>query len=232
MDRKFRAARVWSNKILRKYAPFFEGDICNVSAWIDIDKEGGQYKDYFAGASSYSVTNYGAKEGHESHKGSYGKDGDKNVKEYILDLTSPTLPENLRKKFNVVMNHTVLEHIYDNHTAFKNICDMSSEVVISIVPWVQEVHVAPDGAYNDYWRYSPYAMSELYKENGYTMVVCEYNNDFDTAVYLFTIGIRDECLNLQKYNMFKKMIINNDNPAGRWIGEKIKLSDLLSTRIR
>ena len=178
MDRKFRAARIWSNKMIRDYAPLFGGDICNISAWKDSDKQGSYYQDYFVNATSYSVTNYYGERGFDDSQRVLSSDVP-NITEYILDLTDPSLPTELYRKFTVVMNHTVMEHIYDNRTAFKNICDMSREVVISIVPWVQEVHIASDSSWLDYWRYSPYAMQQLYNENGYSMVVCEYNDELE-----------------------------------------------------
>ena len=58
MDKKFRAARIWSNQELRKYAPWLGGAVVNVSAWKDKDKEGDSYQNYFVNAESYSITNY------------------------------------------------------------------------------------------------------------------------------------------------------------------------------
>jgi hypothetical protein len=141
--------------------------------------------------------------------------------EYPLDLTKP-LPKELYQKFELVFNHTTLEHVYDNRLAFKNLCNMAKEAVMVVVPWVQQVHIAP-GAYDDYWRYSPYAMEKQYEENGYSMVVCSHNNDFDTAVYLFCIGIRNE--KLPDYSMFSKIKVDNNEPAGMWIGEKRTYKD-------
>ncbi len=204
--RKFRAARVWSNKQLKQYAHIFKGSIVNVSAWKDKDKEGGSYHDYFLNAESYSITNYGGASGES--------EGELPYDEYELDLTQP-LPSTLYKRFTTVFNHTTLEHVYDNRLAFKNLCDMACEAVIVVVPWLQEVHISP-GAYDDYWRYSPYAMKRFFEENGFSMVVCNYNNDFDTAVYLFCIGIRNEVIN--RYPMFRKIDIDDSNPAGSWLG--------------
>lgn len=208
MDRKFRAARVWSNKELEKYACYFKGSVVNVSAWKDRDKEGGRYQDYFINAKSYSITNYG---------GGMGKsDGELSLPEYELDLTKP-LPKEMVRKFDNVFNHTTLEHVYENRVAFRNLCEMANDAVIVIVPWVQEVHTC-EGSYDDYWRYSPYAMEKLYEENGFSMVVCNHNNNFDTAVYLFCIGIRNE--KLIEYSEFSKISVDNKLPAGRWIGSR------------
>ncbi len=213
--KKFRAARVWSNQQLKEFAYIFSGSIVNVSAWKDQDKEGNTYRNYFVNADKYSITNYGGTNGQSEGLVPY--------EEYELDLLQP-LSKELFHKFQTVFNHTTLEHVYDNRQAFRNLCDMATDAVIVVVPWVQEVHVET-GSYDDYWRYSPYAMEKLYEENGYSMVVCRYNNDFDTAVYLFCIGIRNEML--VSYPQFNKMNVNNINPPGEWIGTHRTMADYI-----
>ncbi len=112
----------------------------NVSAWKD--KEGLYYHDFFIKADSYSITNYGGAGGES--------EGEVPYKEYALNLTKP-LSEMLFHKFTTVFNYNTLEHIYDNKTAFKNLCDMATDAVIVIVPWVQEVHIK-EGSFEDYRR--------------------------------------------------------------------------------
>lgn len=206
--RKFRKARIWSNECLRKYADNFGGDICNVSGANDDDKEGHKYHDYFKNATSYTITNY------SGHRGYTGKNG-----EIFLDLEG-NLPSELEKSFDVIFNHTVLEHIYNIERAFSNISAMAKDAVIIVVPWMQEVHISD--SYKDYWRFSPYAMEALFIKNGFRMIVCDYNNNFDTAVYLFCIGIRNE--QLEKYPNFSPIILSNDLPAGRWMGNDCRLN--------
>ena len=58
-DRAFRTTRKWSNRELKELAPHFSGDVVNVSAWEDQGKEGRRYKEYFANATSYHLTNVG-----------------------------------------------------------------------------------------------------------------------------------------------------------------------------
>ena len=57
-ERQFRLARKWSNKELLKFTHLFDGDIVNVSGWIDADKEGKKYRDYFINKRTYSITNH------------------------------------------------------------------------------------------------------------------------------------------------------------------------------
>jgi len=59
-DRKSKLPRLWSNRELERIAPLFTGDVVNVSAWQDQDKEGRRYRDYFRSARSYTLTNYEA----------------------------------------------------------------------------------------------------------------------------------------------------------------------------
>lgn len=58
MDRQFRLARVWSNDALRSIGHLFEGDVVNVSAGDNVDKQGGTYDAYFPHCRSLSMTNY------------------------------------------------------------------------------------------------------------------------------------------------------------------------------
>lgn len=208
-ERKFRAARIWSNRELSKYSKNFSGSICNVSGWQDSDKEGHKYKDYFENAKEYYVTNYGGYRG-----GGY----EDKSKEILLDLEKE-LPEELKRKFDVVFNHTVLEHIFNIDKAFANLCEMAKDACIVVVPFLQEVHISE--SYSDYWRFTPFVLEKMFEKNGFRLVVCDYNNEFDTAVYIFCIGIRVEKLN--EYPQFKALKLNNKNPAGRWIGNDNKV---------
>ena len=58
VDKKFRSARKWSNLELKKFSHFLKGDVVNVSAYLDQDKEGKTYQRYFSQATTYSITNF------------------------------------------------------------------------------------------------------------------------------------------------------------------------------
>ena len=216
---KFRKARIWSNKMLSKYATFFEGDICNISGWLDEDKEGKKYSDYFENKKNYYITNYGGWRGFSGTEG-----------EIFLDLEKE-LPKELEKRFDVTFNHTTLEHIYDVKKAFENICKMTKDVSIIIVPFLQEAHISE--SYKDFWRFTPFVMERMYEENNFSLVVCEHNNEFNTATYLFCIAIRND--KLHNYKMFKKVKLDNNNPAGEWLGYdrdiKTKLEKYIVTKL-
>jgi hypothetical protein len=183
IDRVHRLPRLWSNQELRKIAHLFEGDVVNVSAWKDEDKEGGLYRDYFFNGTNYAITNYKAE--------ANGAQGYEN--EIFLDLEK-TLSQELEGKFDVVFNHTTLEHIYEARDAFANLCLMSRDVVITVLPFMQQYHAH----YGDYWRFSPEAVNRLYKENGYELVYQSFNNQSSTSVYLFSVASR----NPQKWSIY------------------------------
>ena len=176
-DRRFRLARLWSNDELRKVAPLFSGRIVNVSAWKDEDKAGGTYERYFTGATSYHRTNY--KEG----RGYQGLDD-----EILLDLTDE-LPEELAGAFDVVFNHTTLEHIFDVNKAFENICQMSNDTVIIVLPFAQVQH--EHGAWKDYWRFTPSWVEEAFRRQGFELLYISSNNDPNAAVYVFAVASRN-----------------------------------------
>ncbi|NJO90968.1 MAG: hypothetical protein HC831_19900 [Chloroflexia bacterium] len=173
VDRVYRLPRIWSNSELKKIAHLFEGDVVNVSGWQDKDKEGGFYKNYFINASSYTLTNF-----KEEMRGLQGYDN-----EIFLDLEAK-LPDELETKYNVVFNHTTLEHIYNFHRAFKNICLMSKDIVIIVVPFLQEMH----GSYGDYWRFSPQAIKNMFMEESFELLYLSYNDHKNASVYLFVVA--------------------------------------------
>lgn len=175
IDRVFRLPRVWSNEELKKFASLFTGDVVNVSGWKDIDKQGAHYRDYFYNATSYTITNYKT----EARGFQGGKD------EIFLDLTED-LPPELKGRFDVVFNHTVLEHIFDVHKAFENLCLMSSDILITVVPLVQQMHAS----YGDYWRFTPLTMGKLFELNGMKMMYSSFNSHSNSSVYLFSIGTK------------------------------------------
>lgn len=175
VDRIHRLPRIWSNRELAQYAHLFAGDIANVSGWKDIDKEGRHYRDYFVNAASYTITNYKAEA-----RGFQGGEG-----EIFLDL-SAELPPELVGRFDVAFNHTTLEHIYEAHAAFANLCRMTKDIVIVVLPFLQQYHTD----YGDYWRFSPLAVKRLCEDNGLEVVYQSFNSHRMSSVYVFTIATK------------------------------------------
>lgn len=173
VDRIHRLPRLWSNRELARFAAWFPGAVVNVSAWKDEDKAGRHYRDYFTAATSYTLTNY-----QPEMRGFQGTPG-----EIFLDLTAPLEP-NLVRGFDVVFNHTTLEHVYEVQTAFRNLCALSRDVVIVVAPFLQPYH----GTYGDYWRFTPLALRRMFTEVGFTPLYLSFNSHRAAAVYLFAIA--------------------------------------------
>ena len=57
-DRVHRKPRIWSNNVLLSVTEDLGGDIVNVSAYLDEDKQGKRYQEYFPNATSYTITNF------------------------------------------------------------------------------------------------------------------------------------------------------------------------------
>lgn len=169
--------RNWSNAELRRFAPAYDGEVINVSGWRDEDQEAGHYKDYFSRAQSYAVSNY---------RGERASDGD--AGELFLDLEGE-LPSELRQRFQVVFNHTTLEHVYDIHTAVANLCALSHDTVILVTPFLQQVHFEP-GSYGDYWRPTPACVERMLGEHGFEVIYQSSNDNEWHIVYVFTVATR------------------------------------------
>lgn len=194
--RELKNARIWSNKELKKIEHLLQGEVINVSGELDRDKMGGIYKEYFAKANTYSISNY-----EPFHV----------EKEVILDLEKK-LPEDMQKKWDVVFNHTVLEHIFDIRIAFANLCNMARKAVVIIVPFVQEVHYKAD-VYADYWRPTPLAIKRMFEENGFEMLYYASNNMEFTNTYLFCVGVQKEFVD--EYAELDNR--PHDYHAGKWV---------------
>ncbi len=180
-DKKFKVPRLWSNAELRKFGPLFTGLTVNVSAWTDEDKEGGRYRDYFPNAADYWTTNYKS-----------GQKGMQHVeKEIFLDLEADLDPA-LAGRFDVVFNHTTLEHVFNFWKAFANMAAMSKEALILVVPYIQQVH---GKGYLDFWRFTPHAMNRLYRDAGMKMRYCSANGADQASIYLFCMGFRSRAYN-------------------------------------
>lgn len=178
IDKKYRAPRIWSNRELEKFAGMFDGKVINVSAWQDMDKEGRRYKEYFTNHLEYWITNFKSE--------TRGFQGDME-NEIFLDLSAP-LPEELEgESFDVVFNHTVLEHVFEIDAAFRNLCLLSKDIVVVVVPFLQEQHAD----YGDYWRFTPQALDRLFEKNGLKTIYINFNDSRNESIYVFGIGSRN-----------------------------------------
>ena len=189
-------SRKWSNSELRKFSHLFTGEVLNVSAGDNIDKEGNTYDAYFYNASSFRISNYNP----GSFRGFTGKDN-----ELLLDLESDIELEEIA---DVVMNHTVLEHVFNVWKAFSNLCKLSRDIVILITPFIQCQHETND--YKDYWRLSPTALRKLFDINKMDVIYQSVNDG--PGVYVFTIATK----NKDKWKAYFPKLKQITN-AGYWI---------------
>ena len=172
--------RIWSNSELKQFGHLFTGEICNVSGWEDSarDNTGRHYKDFFPNAKSYSITNF---------FGNRGSNNKKLKSQYNLDLEKK-LDKSLINKFDVVFNHTTLEHIYDVELAIKNLSLMTKDIVIVVVPFIQEQHY-DKGSYGDYWRFTQMTLCKLFEKNKINpLYISSNDNQPWYPTYIFFIG--------------------------------------------
>jgi hypothetical protein len=170
------APRPWSNRELRRFAHLFVGDVIHVSGWEDRDKEGGFYRDYFSKASSYELSNFG------------GARGTSPLTDVAIDLEAQ-VPSELVGKYDVVFNHTTLEHVFDFRGAFARLCDLSKDVVIVVVPFAQVEHWER-GSFLDYWRVTEFGLERLFTENELMPLYIAGNHNPIYPTYFFAIGSR------------------------------------------
>ena len=178
-ERSWRLPRRWSNQVLSKIGPVFSGEVINVSGWRDADKGGERYRSYFPNASHYYVSNF---------HGERGTTDDGGTTDFELDLEQ-ALPPALVGRFDVVFNHTVLEHVFDIFTAFANLCAMSRDAVIVVVPFAQRLHHG--ASVGDYWRVSAQALARLFDRNAMKLVFEAANHHRNAGNYVVGVGVRD-----------------------------------------
>jgi hypothetical protein len=178
VEKTYVRPRNWSNTELEKFAAAYEGAVINVSGWKDEDQTGGHYRDYFSNARGYFISNY------HGERGAKGADCD-----FFLDLEKD-VPQELKGRFQVVFNHTTLEHVYDIHKAIANLCSLSNDTVILVTPFLQQVHFE-EGSYGDYWRPTPMCLNRMLAENGFEVIYQNSNDNEWYIVYIFTVATRD-----------------------------------------
>jgi len=88
-----------------------------------------------------------------------------------------------------VFNHTTLEHIFDIRKAFENLCNMTKDVSIVVVPFSQVQHETE--SYKDYWRFTPSCMREMFRENGLEVIYEAESKDKKAAIYLLFVASRN-----------------------------------------
>ncbi len=161
--------RVWSNREIDRIGAEVTGDVVHVSAWLDEDKEGRRYRDYFPQARSYTTTNVG------------GQRGEGGEADLHLDLTRP-LPSELERAFDLVFNHTTLEHIPAVHVALDNLFAMTRSDLLLVVPFMQVEHWECP-SFGDYWRLTEHALVQASLDRGFEVVSLSSNHNPVWPIY-------------------------------------------------
>ena len=173
--KRFKNARLWSNTILSELGPKFTGDIINVSGWRDSDKSNKFYgQDYFINSSTYAISNW--------HTESHGYEGVET--NYLINLEEELNEKKLINNWDVVFNHTVLEHIFNVDNAIKSLCKMSRNYVIIVVPFLQEDHTD----YGDYWRFTPRCLKKHFEKNNFRLVFISANDNKHDSIYIVAVA--------------------------------------------
>ena len=155
--------RAWSNRQIARVAATATGDVVHVSAWLDEDKEGRTYREYFAQARSYTTTNVG------------GQRGEGDVDDVHLDLSEP-LPEELEQGFDLVFNHTTLEHVHAVDRAIDNLFAMTRSELLVVVPFMQVEHWESP-SFGDYWRFTSHGLVQACLDHGFEVVSLTSNHN-------------------------------------------------------
>lgn len=79
------------------------------------------------------------------------------------------------------------EQVFDFETAFRNLCLMTRDIVIVVVPFLQSTH----GEHDDYWQFSPFAIKRMFEKNGMELLYLSFNNYRNASVYIFAIASKD-----------------------------------------
>lgn len=203
-------SRRWSNQQLERYGKLFKGSILNVSGWKDEDKEGRKYADYFPNKENYLISNI---------SGARGASGINN--EIILNLEND-LDQSLQQSFDVVFNHTTLEHVFSIEKAFKNICDLSRDIVIVIVPFMQIEHFE-HGSYLDYWRFTRFSLQEMFRKNNYKLLYLSSNYNPVFPVYYFCIATRNPEKWGDTFGSITNYSLDTENKKCNPLDENLKL---------
>lgn len=208
-NKRFRKPRLWSNRELRALAPLFDGKVVNVSAGDDGDKEGHKYSEYFTNCSSYSTTNY---------PGDCVRGLGSVANDIAVDLEG-IIPSELQLKFQVALCHTVLEHIFDIRTAFRNLCLLSEDLLIVIVPFCQVQH--ENEGYLDYWRFTPTCLRRLAEAESFKVIYESASDERNSSIYVLAVMSRhpERWSSRLKQNTELKGI-------GDWIGRGSILSEV------
>mgnify|MGYP005846192545 CR=1 FL=1 len=144
-----------SNQWLRHHCAEIKGGVLSIGSEYDRDGEGGFYRNYFKGASSYTTSEVSDE---------FGTD-------LVIDVRS--MPEIESESFDGIYCSGVLEHVDDFHSGIQEITRIlkSNGILLLGLPFRQAIHMEP----NDYWQFTEYGIRHLLKDH-YTLLECSSIN--------------------------------------------------------
>ena len=175
--------RSWSNSRLRFIAeslPRFENAL-NVSGNLDSDKEGHLYQYYFK-TEKYNISSY-------SNDKSYSNPQNQIIID--LDEDKSKIAKEHFQKYDLVFNHTVLEHVKNPFQAFSNLEYLLAPngILISVVPFIYKFHYSNED-FGDFWRYTPHTIDLLHKHSNLFINLLEVGPLKGHEKYLISVASR------------------------------------------
>jgi len=140
-------ARMESNRWLAAQAATVEGRVLSIGSMDDRDGEGRHYRDYFAGATSYTTSE------HIPYPGC----------EIVIDVRG--MPQIADASFDCVFCSGVLEHVDDYEAGMREIARIirpGGSLLLGL-PFRQALHLKP----TDYWRFTEFGIRVLLERHGY-----------------------------------------------------------------
>jgi SAM-dependent methyltransferase len=137
-------ARIDSNKWIKRHAQKEKGDVLSIGAMGDFDCEGGNYREYFKNARSYTTSDS------EPFMGL----------DIVLDVRS--MPTEEDSKYDCIFCSGVLEHVDDYMQGMREMTRIlkSGGTLLLGVPFRQAIHSAPQ----DFWRFTRYGIEYMLKD--------------------------------------------------------------------
>ena len=135
------AARLESNRWLRRHAATIEGDVLSIGSGNDSDGQGATYREYFIHARSYTTSDANPA-------------FDCNLALDVRNMS--TLSDN---SFDAVFCSGVLEHVNDPWSGISEIARVLAPggVLLLGLPFRHPLHHVP----HDYWRFTEYGVRAL-----------------------------------------------------------------------
>lgn len=220
--------REYSNKELKfisKSLPKFSNGL-NVSGNLDEDKQGGFYKNYFR-VNNWYISSYVGDSTYSNP-----------CKQIELDLDEATtrIDQIHFQKYDLVFNHTVLEHIKNPFQAFQNLEFLLAPngILISVVPFIYKFHYS-NGDFGDYWRYTPHSLELLHKKFGLFLSQIKVGPLKGYEKYIITVASRS--IEYKNSDIVDKKFLEWNNTLGENSLTSLtnnlihKVSDLIKLKI-